>query len=164
MKKMISILTVAIMGIVILLPVNVMAAENPNQENEIRNVELSVDGDEYGIEPQTDGYYYWEIESKTNQGTVYGAWKLGLEGDGPGTITLDKTDTVTNTITGSYTSASVIGASLGVTIGKSQSHAVHYSLPVPAGKTYQIKYRPLFHKELKQGAKAPCFMWCTCSG
>ena len=70
--------------------------------------------------------------------------EIGTAGAGPGTVTVNKTDTVTNTISGSYTSTGDISASLGVTIGKSQSYSVRYSLPVPSGKTYQIKYGLLF--------------------
>ena len=53
---------------------------------------------------------------------------------------------MTNTISGSYTSIGDISASSGVTIGKSRSYSVQYSLAVPSGKTYQIKYRPLYTK------------------
>ena len=145
-KKRISFLTAFVLSVVMMLPVNVRAAENPHKDSAVRTVDLTADGTEYGIQPQTDGYYYWAVESKTNQGTTYGSWRLGPQGDGPGTVTVNKTDTVTNTITGSYTSTSAIASSLGVTIGKSQSYSVQYSLPVPSGKTYQIKYRPLFTK------------------
>lgn len=142
-KKRISLLTAIILSVVMMLPVNVMAAEDPLEENEVEQTNLQ---DDETIQPRTDGYYYWAVDSKTNMGTVYGSWRLGPEGDGPGTVTVSKTDTVTNTITGSYTSTSAIASALGVTIGKSKSYSVQYSLPVPAGKTYQIKYRPLFTK------------------
>lgn len=98
------------------------------------------------IQPRTDGYYYWDVESTVNQGTIYGEWRLGPIAKGPGTVSVNKTDTVTNTISGSYTSVGDISASLGVSIGKSESHSVSYSLPVPAGQTYQIKYLPLYNK------------------
>ena len=74
-----------------------MAAEISHEDSEVRKLNLSVDQNEYEIEPQTDRYYYWAVESKTNQGTVYGSWRLGPQGDGPGTISVNKTDTVTNT-------------------------------------------------------------------
>lgn len=146
MKKMISILTVLVFSIVTMLPVKVMAAEYPHKNSEVKHVNLLSDKTEYGIQPQTDGYYYWKVDSKTNQGTTYGSWRLGPQGAGPGTVSVNKTDTVTNTISGSYTSVGDISASLGATIGKSQSYSVQYSLPVPSGKTYQIKYRPLYTK------------------
>lgn len=62
------------------------------------------------------------------------------------TISVNKEDTVTNTITGAYTSVSAISSYIGASINKSQSYSVNYSLPVPKGKTYQIKYRPLYTK------------------
>lgn len=145
-KRMISFLTVIVLSVMAIVPVNVMAAEYLHKDSEVKNVDLSSDSSEYGIQPQTDGYYYWAVESKTSQGTTYGSWRLGPQGAGPGTVTVNKTDTVTNTISGSYTSVGDISASLGATIGKSQSYSVQYSLPVPSGKTYQIKYRPLFTK------------------
>lgn len=87
----------AIVLIISILPVNAMAAEISHEDSEVRKLNLSVDQNEYEIEPQTDRYYYWAVESKTNQGTVYGSWRLGPQGDGPGTISVNKTDTVTNT-------------------------------------------------------------------
>lgn len=146
MKKKISLLVVVVLSITAMLPTNVIASDTPHLKSEVRRIDLSADLNEYEIQPRTDGYYYWGVESKTNQGTVYGGWRLGPQGAGPGTVSVNKTDTVTNTISGSYTSSGDIAASLGVTIGKSQSYSVSYSLPVPSGKTYQIKYRPLFTK------------------
>lgn len=144
MKKKILFSIAIALSIVTMLPINVMAAEQPHKNSEVKQVTLSTDINEYDVQPLADGYYYWAVESKTSQGTVYGSWRLGPQGDGPGTVSINKTDTVTNTISGSYTSVGDISASLGATIGKSQSYSVQYSLPVPAGKTYQIKYRPLY--------------------
>ena len=140
MKKMISILTVLVLSIVTMLPVKVMAAEYPHKNSEVKHVNLLSDKTEYGIQLQTDGYYYWKVDSKTNQGTTYGSWRLGPQGAGPGTVSVNKTDTVTNTSSGSYTSVGDISASLGATIGKSQSYSAQYSLPVPSGKTYSTKH------------------------
>lgn len=95
MKKMISILTVLVLSIVTMLPVKVMAAEYPHKNSEVKHVNLLSDKTEYGIQPQTDGYYYWKVDSKTNQGTTYGSWRLGPQGAGPGTVSVNKTDTVT---------------------------------------------------------------------
>jgi hypothetical protein len=139
-------LTAFVFSIVVLLPTDVMAAEPSHKDSEVKHANIMTDNTEYGIQPHTDGYYYWAVESKTNQGTVYGSWRLGPQGAGPGNVTVNKTDTVTNTISGSYTSVGDISASLGVSIGKSQSYSVSYSLQVPTGKTYQIKYRPLYTK------------------
>ena len=76
MKKMISILTVLVLSVVTMLPVKVMAAEYPHKNSEVKHVNLLSDKTEYGIQPQTDGYYYWKVDSKTNQGTTYGSWRL----------------------------------------------------------------------------------------
>lgn len=135
-----------VLSVMMVVPLNVRAAEEPHKSSEVRDLNLSADNNEYSIQPQTDGFYYWTVDSKTNQGTVYGSWRLGPQGAGLGTISVNKTDTVTNTISGSYTSVGDISSSLGVSIGKSQSYSVAYSLPVPSGKTYQIKYRPLYTK------------------
>lgn len=145
-KRMVSFLTAIVLSVVVILPANVMAAEPPHKDSEVRQVNMMTDKTERGIQPQTDGYYYWTVESKTNLGTVYGSWRLGPQGAGPGTVSVSKTDTVTNTISGSYTSVADISASLGVSIGKSEAYTVSYQLQVPTGKTYQIKYRPLFYK------------------
>ena len=88
MKKMISILTVLVLSIVTMLPVKVMAAEYPHKNSEVKHVNLLSDKTEYGIQPQTDGYYYWKVDSKTNQGTTYGSWGLESQGAGPGTVCL----------------------------------------------------------------------------
>ena len=55
---------------------------------------------------------------------VHGDWDLRVPASG--TVSVNKTDTVTNTISGSYTSVGDISASLGATIGKSQSYSVQY--------------------------------------
>lgn len=102
------------------------------------------DNREYGVQPRTDGYYYWAVESKTNQGTAFGNWRLGPQGQGPGTLIINRQDTVSNEISVSYTSAGDIAASLGIGINVAQSYGVQYSVYEPAGSRYQIKYRPLY--------------------
>lgn len=62
MTKKISFL-MAIVLIISILPVNAMAAEI-SHEDSVRKLNLSVDQNEYEIEPQTDGYYYWAFEEK----------------------------------------------------------------------------------------------------
>ena len=145
-KRIIRVAALLFLVTMCITDISVFAAEEnlPHVASEIQNVNLNVDKTEYEIQPRTDGYYYWAVETKTNQGTVYDSWRLGPQGKGPGTISVNKTDTVTNTISGSYTSVGDISASLGVTIGTAKSYSVSYSLPVPSGKTYQIKYLPLY--------------------
>ncbi|TZE80780.1 hypothetical protein [Calorimonas adulescens] len=148
-KRILGFVTAVLLCVSFLGSTTVFAADDvaqPHPDSEVRNINLNAGGEEYGIEPQTDGYYYWDVESTTNQGTTYGSWRLGPQGDGPGTIGVNKTDTVSNTISGSYTSVGDISAALGVSIGVSKSYSVKYSLEVPLGKTYQIIYRPLFTK------------------
>lgn len=145
-RKRISFLTALVLCFVLILPVKVMAAEPPQLDNNVKYADMQACGMKDEIQPKNDGHYYWVVDSITSLGTDYGSWRLGPQGAGPGTITVNKTDTVTNTISGSYTSVGAIAASLGVSIGQSQSYSVQYSLPVPAGRIYQIKYRPLFTK------------------
>ena len=134
MKKIITLLVTVIFSTLTLFPTSIMASDFSN------NPASSI------IQPRTDWYYFWDVESKSKQGTTYGSWRLGPQGAGPGTISVNKEDTVTNTITGAYTSVSAISSYIGASINKSQSYSVNYSLPVPKGKTYQIKYRPLYTK------------------
>ncbi len=146
MKKRVTSFLV-LLALIITCTNNVFASSTlmgtPHEQSEIHYIDLSL-GAEGEITPQSDGYYYWRIDSKTNQGTVYGSWRLGPQGDGPSTLSVNKQDTVTNTISGSYTSKGAIESSLGVSIGISQSYSVSYSVQVPSGRRYQIKYRPLY--------------------
>ena len=122
---------------------------SPHPDSEVRNINLDVTDEKEIKDPsqtKTDGYTYWKVTSKTNQGTVHGSWRLGPQGRGPGTVAVSKNDTVTNTISGSYTSVGAISSSLGVSINVAKSYSVSYSVNVPSGKTYQIKYRPLYTK------------------
>jgi len=54
----------------------------------------------------------------------------------------------TATVNGSYTNGGTIGASLGVTLGKSKSYSLGSgcSVSVPKGEHYLIKYRPIYYK------------------
>lgn len=116
MKKIITLLVTVIFSTLTLFPTSIMASDFSN------NPASSI------IQPRTDGYYFWDVESKSKQGTTYGSWRLGPQGAGPGTISVNKEDTVTNTITGAYTSVSAISSYIGASINKSQSYSVNYNL------------------------------------
>lgn len=124
----------------------------PAPDSEVRNENLAIEPVNLSFEKEnrTDGFYYWRVTSKSVVGYPYGSWRNGPSGRGPATVSLTNSSTysrsVTNTISGSYTNKAAIAASLGVTIDKSNTYSVSYSLNVPRGKKYQIRYRPQFKK------------------
>ena len=143
--------------IIIALPTTAMAKDGEkelNEDSEVWNVNLSEDTTEYidttGVQPYSDGYYYWKVTSKSVISKPYGGWRYGSSGRGPATLAFTNSSTysrsVTNTISGSYTSVSTIASSLGVTIGKAKTYSALYSVDIPKGKKYQIKYRPQFKR------------------
>lgn len=94
-------------------------------------------------------YRMWRIESKTSGGTSYGAWRNGPSGRGKATMNASNSNTsnrsVSSSISGDYPiGKGNIGASLGITIGKSQDYTVGYSINIPAGKRQQIIFRPVY--------------------
>lgn len=144
----------AVIMSLVTVPTAAMAASAPTPapDSEVRHEDLSIQPANPLFEDRTDGFYYWRVTSKTVVGYPYGGWRNGPSGRGPATISIGKASSssydfsVTNTITGSYTSAWSIAQALGVTIGKSKTYSVSYSLNVPRGKKYQIRYRPQFKK------------------
>ena len=78
MKKIITLLVTVIFSTLTLFPTSIMASDFSN------NPASSI------IQPRTDGYYFWDVESKSKQGTTYGSWRLGPQGAGPGTISVNK--------------------------------------------------------------------------
>ena len=101
-----------------------------NKTNVIEDINLSktTKSEENIYTPTTNGYYYWQVDSKTIIGTVYGAWENGPEGRGPATLTMAETRTAINSITGTFTSIGDISAALGVSIDVSISHYAGYSV------------------------------------
>lgn len=53
----------------------------------------------------------------------------------------------TASVSGSYTNGGTIGSNLGVTLGASKSYSLGsgYSVTVPKGSHYLIKYRPMYY-------------------
>lgn len=99
----------------------------------------------------TDGYYYWEVTSKTNMGTVYDGWVVGTSGgskDSASTVTFSVSNgiSVSNSISGSYTSKSKISASLGFNVTASKNVSASYSVSVDKGYKATIKYRKAYTK------------------
>lgn len=60
------------------------------------------------VSPLVDGYYAWQVDSKTVVDYTYGSWRDGPSGKGPCTLTLTNENAtsieVSNTITGKYSS------------------------------------------------------------
>lgn len=114
---------------------NVVFALNSNGDNSI------------GINAASDGTTVWKVESKNLTGVSYGSYKNGPVGKGPGRLRIaqGKSDTYTHSISGNYSSKSNVGASFGVTFGRTYSKTVSYSVDVPRGKVYRIKYRPYYN-------------------
>lgn len=85
-----------------------------------------------------------------------GAWRNGTSGGSnvsPSTLTLNYTYnesydiSFTASVSGSYTKGATIGKELGVTLGKSKTYSLGsgYSVSVPKGSHYLIKYRPQYY-------------------
>jgi hypothetical protein len=112
--------------------------------------------DEENVERTSDfvtvyGYQY------TKGSLLGGAWRNGTSGGSStssSTLSLNYTNdtsfdvTFTTSVSGSYTNGGTIGANLGVTLGESKSHSLGsgYSVNVPKGSHYLIKYRPMYYK------------------
>jgi len=117
-------------------------------------LDLEEDLEEYPIENKNPNsrlimYTYYKIESKTSAGTSMGPWRDGPSGKGQATIAATNGNTknrsVTSSISGDYPiGKGKIGASLGVTIGSSESFSVSYSRVIPKGKREQIIFRPVY--------------------
>lgn len=85
-----------------------------------------------------------------------GSWRNGTSG-GSNTSSANlslnyNNDTTYNisftaSVSGSYTNGSSIGSELGVNLGKSKSYSLGsgYSVNVPKGSHYLIKYRPMYY-------------------
>ncbi|MBR2674256.1 MAG: hypothetical protein IKE52_02210 [Mogibacterium sp.] len=159
MKQSISFIASLLMAITILIatPLSGFAANvpaSPLNNNIINDVFAEGDSsdDEFNIagETRSDGHYYWKITSKSIVSHPYGSWRNGPSGKGRSDLSLTNSQgynyTVSNTISGSYTSIATISSSLGVTIGKSETHSVGYKVTVPKGKRYQIIFRPQFDR------------------
>lgn len=91
--------------------------------------------------------YKWEITSKTISSYSYGGWRVGPTGYGPGSISINESSNLnrsfTATISGSFPiGTQPIGASIGVTIGKSYSYGTSYTVPLASGERKTIIYRP----------------------
>lgn len=100
--------------------------------------------------PLVDGYYSWQVDSKTVVDYTYGSWRDGPSGRGPCTLTLTNESAtsieVSNTITGKYSSKKNIEAALGIKIGVVNGKKASHSINVPSGVTKRIIYRPYYKK------------------
>ena len=97
------------------------------------------------------GYQYTKGSLKS------GTWRNGTSGGSPtssANLSLNYTNnksfniSFTASVSGSYTNGGTIGSNLGVTLGASKSYSLGsgYSVTVPKGSHYLIKYRPMYYK------------------
>lgn len=91
--------------------------------------------------------YYWKITSKTIYNTKFGAWRDGPTGFGPGSLSINESQTInrnfTASISGEYpVGLGTIGASLGVDIGKTKSYGTSYTINLASGERKTIMFRP----------------------
>jgi len=110
---------------------------------------FAADGSTEEISPQTDGYTYWQVDSKTRVATVYDDYKMGpiLNGNSVGGyVEKSITDSVSNRISGSYTSKSAIEAAMGIEIEVSFSVTSTGGANVPVGKNVRLDYRPYYSR------------------
>lgn len=87
----------------------------------------------------------------------YGSWRNGTSGGSntsASNLSLNYTHnesyniSFTASVSGSYTNGSTIGSALGVTLGAAKGYSLGsgYSVTVPKGSRYLIKYRPVYYK------------------
>lgn len=96
------------------------------------------------------GYQYTKGNLKS------GTWRNGTSGGSSAsssTLSLNYTNnnsyniSFTASVSGNYTNGGTIGSNLGVTLGASKSYSLGsgYSVTVPKGSHYLIKYRPMYY-------------------
>ena len=110
---------------------------------------FAADGSTEEISPQTDGYTYWQVDSKNRVATVYDDYKMGpiLNGNSVGGyVEKSITDSVSNRISGSYTSKSAIEAAMGIEIEVSFSVTSTGGANVPVGNIVSLDYRPYYSR------------------
>lgn len=81
-------------------------------------------------------------------------WRKWRSSTSASTLTMNYLDNTsynisfTASVSGSYTNGGTIGANLGVTLGASKSYSLGsgYTVPVPKGAHYLIKYRPMYYR------------------
>lgn len=91
--------------------------------------------------------YYWSITSKTLYRTKFGEWRVGPTGFGPGSLSINDSQTInrnfTASISGQYPMGiGTIGSSLGVIIGRSSSYGTSYTITLASGERKTIIFRP----------------------
>ncbi len=95
-----------------------------------------------------DGNNYWEewrVWSVWQLNDVSGPWLDGPIGDGPGTVTLSQSTTVSNSFSGTLrVTKGNLDASVGFNTTASWSQTASYSVTPPAGQRWQIIYRGIY--------------------
>ncbi|WP_155812751.1 hypothetical protein [Oribacterium sp. oral taxon 078] len=105
---------------------------------------LNASADIFPVENYT---YSWRVISKSVSGYSFGNWRKGPTGRGPGSLSINEGSTLnrnfTNTISGAYSwGEGNIGLSLGVSIGKSETHGTSYTIQLNKGQIKTILLRP----------------------
>ena len=159
MKKIISMVLSFIL--ILVCSTTAFAAETHNYDTEnlphdgADYFETEIKADEENEERISDfvtvyGYQYTKGSLKS------GAWRNGTSGGSSTSsakLSLNYTqDTSYNisfkaSVSGGYTNGGTIGSELGVTLGASKSYSLGsgYSVTVPKGSHYLIKYRPMYY-------------------
>ncbi|MDP9700732.1 MULTISPECIES: hypothetical protein [Paenibacillus] len=141
-KKMTVIALTAVFSLS--LGTSVFAQEVPSQDATSESINLQNIPTREGGEITT--LALWNVVTNQGyQGLSYGAWVDGVSGPGPGTLTLSKTVSVSNTYSGTLTAkVDDITAAVGFSISATNSTTASYSIKVPNGKKYKIRYRPVY--------------------
>lgn len=137
------------------------ASDNTILENSIQSMSFESADSKTNLSISTQSDLVTEFvtvyDYKYDKGSLkYGAWRNGVSGGSnisSSTLSFDysydsRYNTLfTATVTGSYTNAITIGSTLGVTLGESRGWTLGtgYSVTVPKGKRYLIKYRPTYY-------------------
>jgi len=144
-KKMSAIALTAVLSLS--LGTSVFAQEVPSQESISESSNLQNIPIREGGEVSTLAALWNIVTNQGYQGLSYGAWVDGVSGPGPGTVSLSKTVSISNTYSGTLTAkVDDITAAVGFSIATSNSTTASYSISVPSGKKYKIRYRPVYQK------------------
>lgn len=114
------------------------------------------DNKDYDIQQSDNPFYAVYDRQYTNLGLRYGSWRNGSSGGSKvssATISLNRSDdesfdiSFVASVSGSFFNGGKIGGHLGVQLGKRdyKSLGTGYSVKVPKGSRYLIKYRPAYN-------------------
>ncbi|KAF5077360.1 hypothetical protein DSECCO2_151390 [anaerobic digester metagenome] len=95
--------------------------------------------------------YAWRIKESKKYTRGYGSWREGPTGKGPGTLDINKGNSVnrsfTVSISGDYEiGKGTIGAALGVEIGETEEYGTSYSISLEKNERKTIIFRPKYQR------------------